>query len=513
MTDRFTACPGCGAPLTFSSAATLVVTCGSCGGASYRSDVDLAFLGKVAEVAPIASPLELGASGKVAGKGWTCLGQVQLDHGAGPWNEWALLLDDGTWAWYAEAQGETLLTAAVPDAAAAAPPWDDVAPGTGVEVAGRSLVVAEVGEARVVTVRGEVPAARLPGTKYRYADLRGADAVFATLDYGQAPRCEAVYVGRTVRPEELGLDPTKAPEVERRVEARRLACPRCAGVVELRDPGSQRVVCASCGGLLDATERIAHVLGVGAALKAKPELPLGARGRLADTDVQLIAYLVRSVTVDGTRYPWREYLLRTTRGAYRWLVEWRHHWAILDPVNPAELGRTAIGPSLRGKSFRHFQQGTARVDHVQGEVYWQVEVGETVTSDDFVAPPFLLTVETSGKEKNVTAGRYVDRAEVEAAFGVRLPEAQGVAPSQPNPYDGQTGRWWKLAGLYLLAILASFFVVGGVRGHEHVGVFFPGLFVIGGLLLPPIVVSSRRTSFEVQRWDESDHPMRAATED
>lgn len=513
MTDRFTACPGCGAPLSFSSAATLVVTCGSCGGASYRSDVDLSYLGKVAEVAPIASPLELGASGKVAGKGWTCLGQVQLDHGAGPWNEWALLLDDGTWAWYAEAQGETLLTAAVPDAAAQAPAWADVAPGTGVEVAGRALVVAEIGEARVVTVRGQVPAARLPGTKYRYADLRGPGDVFGTLDYGQAPRCEAVYVGRTVRPEELGLDPTKAPEVERRVEARRLSCPRCAGVVELRDPGSVRVVCASCGGILDATERIAHVLGVGAALKAKPELPLGARVRLADTDVQLIAYLVRSVTVDGTRYPWREYLLRTTRGAYRWLVEAKHHWAVLDPVNPAELSRSAVGPTFRGKAFRHFQQGTARVDHVQGEVYWEVAVGETVTSDDFVAPPHLLTIETSGKEKNVTAGRYVDRAEVEAAFGVRLPEPVDVAPGQPNPYVGQTARWWKVAGLYLLAILVSFFVVGGVQGHDHVGVFFPGLFVIGGLLLPPIVVSSRRTSFEVRRWEESDHPMRAATED
>ena len=153
------------------------------------------------------------------------------------------------------------------------------------------------------------------------------------------------------------------------------------------------------------------------------------------------------------------------------------------------------------------------MDHVQGEVYWQVEVGETVTSDDFVAPPFLLTVETSGKEKNVTAGRYVDRAEVEAAFGVRLPEATGVAPSQPNPYEGLTARWWKVGGLYLLAVLVSFFVVGGVRGHEHVGVFFPGLFVIGGLLLPPVVVSSRRTSFEVRRWEESDHPMRSATED
>jgi len=512
-TDRFTACPGCGAPLTFSSAATLVVTCPSCGGASYRSDVDLAYLGKVAEVAALTSSLALGAAGRVAGKGWTCLGQVQLDHGAGPWNEWALLLDDGSWAWYAEAQGETLLTAAVADAAAAAPPWADVAPGTGLTVAGRDLVVAEVGEARVVAVRGEVPARRLPGATYRYADLRGAGAVFGTLDYGVGERCEAGYVGRTVEPEELGLDPTKAPAVERRVEARRLACPKCAGVVELRDPGSRRVVCASCGSLLDPGEHAAKVLGIGAALKATPELPLGAKARLADTDVQLLAYLVRSVTVDGTRYPWREYLLRTTRGAYRWLVEWRHHWAILDPVNPAELGRSATGPTLRGKAFRHFQQGVARVDHVLGEVYWKVEVGETVTSDDFVAPPHLLTVETSGKEKNVTAGRYVDRAEVEQAFGTRLPEPIGVAPAQPNPYEGQTGRWWKAAGLYVLVLLVGFVVVGAARGSAHVGAFFPGLFVIAGLLLPPIVVSSRRTAFEVQRWDESDHPMRSATED
>lgn len=506
-TERTTTCPGCGATLAFASAATLVVTCPSCGGASYRSDVALEWLGKVAEVVPVASALELGATGRFEGQGYTCRGQVQLDHGAGPWNEWALLLDDGTWVWYAEAQGETLLTAEVAGAASTAPKADEVEPGVGVRVGGQDLLVVEVGEARVVTVRGELPSRRVPGARYRYADLRGDDGAFGTLDFGAGPACEAVYVGRTVRPEELGLDPTKAAPVERRVAAEKLSCPKCAGEVRRLDPGAVRVVCASCGAMLEPGEQAAKVLGVGAALKSKPRLPLGQVVTLAGSKAQLIAFLVRSVTADGVRYPWQEYLLKTDRGAYRWLVESKGHWAVLDPVNPAEVKSRGGTPTLRGIAFKHFQRGHARVDHVLGEVYWQVEVGETVTSDDYVAPPYLLTIEASGNERNVTAGRYVERSEVEEAFGLKLPEATGVAPAQPNPYVGKTGRWWGAGLLFLLALLISFAVVSGVRGSDRVGLFFPGIFVIAGLLLPPVVVSSRRGSFEVRRWAESDHPL------
>lgn len=506
-TERTAPCPGCGATLELASAATLVVTCASCGGASYRSDQDLAWLGKVAEVVPVASALELGATGRVDGQGYTCRGQVQLDHGAGPWNEWALHLDDGTWVWYAEAQGEALLTAEVAGAASTAPTADELEPGMGVTVGGHDLLVAEVGEAHVVTVRGELPARRMPGARYRYADLRGDDGAFGTLDFGVGPACEAVYVGRTVRPEELGLDPTKAAPVQRQVRARKLSCPKCAGEIRLLDPAAVRVVCASCGAMLEPRERAAKVLGLGAALKSKPRLPLGKVVTLAGSQAQVIAFLVRSVKVAGVRYPWQEYLLRTERGTYRWLVESKGHWAVLDPVNPAEVKSRGGGPTLRGIAFKHFQKGNARVDHVLGEVYWQVEVGETVTSDDYVSPPYLLTIEASGNERNVTAGRYVERHEVEEAFGLRLPEATGVAPAQPNPYVGKTGRWWGAALLFLLALTISFAVVASVRGSDRVGLFFPGIFVIAGVLLPPVVVSSRRGSFEVRRWAESDHPL------
>jgi len=506
-TLRTTSCPGCGAPLEFQSAATLLIVCDSCGGASYRSDVALEFLGRVAEVAPIASPLELHAEGRFEGRRFTVVGQVQLDHGAGPWNEWCLLLEDGRWAWYAEAQGDTLLTTAVAPLPAPLPPYDPLTAGTSIELAGKAYVVAEVGDARVTAVRGELPVRIGVGERRRYADLSGAGDAFGTLDYGVGSTCEAVYLGRRVRPEELGLDPAKAAPAEKRVAARKLSCPKCAGEITLRDPESMRVVCQSCGSLLAAGDERVNVLGVGAALKARPKIPIGTRGTIAGTDAEVIAFLVRSVTVEGTRYAWQEYLLRTSRGAYRWLVEWNGHWSLLDPLALGSIQRAVAGVVVDGVRYRHFQRGKARVDHVQGEVYWEVKVGEFVESDDYVAPPRLLTIESSGKEQNATAGRYVDRSEVEAAFRVELPVPEGVAPGQPNPYEGQTGRWWGMGVISVVALLVFFAVVSSAQGDDSVGFVFPGLFMIAGLLIPPIVVSSRKQGFEVKRWADSDHPM------
>lgn len=509
MTIRTGSCGGCGATLEFASAATILVVCPHCGGASWRSDRDLEYVGKVAEVAPIASPVELGASGRFEGRGWTCVGQVQLDHGRGPWNEWCLLFDDGAWGWYAEAQGETLLTRpAPPDAVRAAPAWQGLEPGAPVDLPGtKGLLVAEVGVGRVTSVRGEIPTRVLPGQEVRYADLRGPGAAFGTLDYGRGEACEAVYLGRTVAPEDLGLSPRDAVPVERRVTARRLACPQCAASVELRDPESVRVACGSCGTLIDPGQGWPKALGPAVAKAGRPALPLGRSATLRGVRAQVIAFLVRSVTVSGVRYAWREYLLRTERGSYRWLVESRNHWALLDPVNPGSVSRSGDGPVHGGVTFRHYTTGKAVVDHVLGEVYWEVEVGETVQSEDFVAPPRLLTIERSGKEVNVTVGEYVPREEVASAFGVTLPEPRGVAPAQPNPWKGQRASWWMVGAGLLLGAIVLMSAVAGSKGGEKVGWFFPGLFLLGAILVPPIVVTTRHANFEVARWEDSDHPL------
>ncbi len=508
MSLRTASCPGCGATLEFKNAATLVVVCPFCASASYRSDVDLQLLGKVADVTPIASVLDVGTVGRHGGVGWTCVGQIQLDHGAGPWNEWCLLYDDGRWAWLAEAQGELLLTEK--KETEAPPPLVDLEPGSDVDLgAAGQYVVAEVGEGKVTAVRGELPARVVPGDVVHYADLRGPGRAFGTLDFGAGTdSCEAVYLGRIVMAADMGLKEEDAKAPERRAEAERISCPKCAGVVELRDPDSVRVVCGNCGALLSRDEKAVKMLGIAADLKSKPAIPLGATGTLCGERVEVLAYLVRSVRVDEIRYPWREYLLMASTG-YRWLVESQGHWSLVRSLPLGDAKREGLTVWTGGKRFRHFQGGEARVDYVLGEVYWEVEVGETVRYDDYVAPPDLVSVEKSGKEIVASVGFYVTPEEVQTAFAlpVALHEPVGVAPAQPNPYDGRVGAYWGvgLAMVVLLFVLMG--LVSSAVGGDQAGVVFPGLLIGIALLVPPIVVTSRRSSFETRRWEDSDHPI------
>lgn len=506
MSGRTAACPSCGAPVEFRNAATVTVVCASCGGASTRVGLDLEKLGKVAEVTPLESLLEIGTSGKFRGLGWTAVGQVQLDHGAGPWNEWCLLMNDGTYGWLAEAQGE--LTFTRPAKAGAVPPHGKLRPGDAVDLGALGhFVVAETGRARIVAVRGEIPFALSPGKPRLYADLRKGAAEFATLDYGDDPTCDAVFAGSTVGPADMGLDPSRAPAGPgRTASADRIQCAKCGGEIRLRDPeGAVRVACASCGSLLDPKDPDAGVLGAAAKVKAAPKIPLGARGKLRGVEVEVIAFLVRSVRVDGIRYPWGEYLLKVKGGRYRWLSESKGHWLTIEPISIGAVKGSYPTRIYEGLAFRHFQGGTAVVDAVFGEVYWEVKAGESVKSDDFIRPPECLTIEEDGKEITASLGSYATREEIEEAFGLRgkLPEPSGVAPAQPAPAAGTVKAWWLLAGGFAAADLAIS-GIGVATGNSPWA--FPCCLTFPLLLMPALAAWTRGTQFERERWAESDHP-------
>lgn len=455
-------------------------------------------------------------TGSFEGRSWTAVGFAQLDHGAGPWNEWVLAFDDGEVGWYAEAQGDAWFTRRVD--VPAVPAFDALHVEDVVPLVGHgSYRVVEKGEGTVRTFRGESPVRVVPGSRFPYADLEGPGDRVGTLDYGgaggragaagSAPAAPTVYLGRRVEPADFGLDPSKAAAVEVRATASRLSCPSCGGVVERRDPASVRVVCGSCGQIVADDDLRARAIGVGAALTSKPLIPLGATGELRGAKAQLIAFLVRSVTVDGTRYPWREYLLKTTAGAYRWLVESDGHWSLVDPVREAlDAGSVT---RFRGHALRHFQGGKARVDHVQGEVYWKVEVGETVHVDDYVDPPFVLSVERAKNERVASFGSYLPVEELSAAFPTPrpLPAPRGVAPCQPNPYRAQKGGYWAVGLGLALAMIVLMSVVSDSKGAESVGYAFPAIPLLLLILLPAIVVQTKSSTFETRRWQDSDHPI------
>lgn len=190
-----TPCPSCGAPVTFTSAQSLLAVCGHCRATLIRRDLDVEQIGTMAALLEDPSPLQLGAAGVWRGTHFAVVGRVQVRWEGGRWNEWYCVFDDGRRGWLGEAAGEYALAfeAGVPEPL---PAWDSLRPGVRVTLGGVAYEVTDVREAEVVGGEGELPFRLDAGGKTATADLRTASARFATLDYSDgAPR---LYVGEVM---------------------------------------------------------------------------------------------------------------------------------------------------------------------------------------------------------------------------------------------------------------------------------------------------------------------------
>ena len=54
-------------------------------------------------------------------------------------------------------------------------------------------------------------------------------------------------------------------------------------------------------------------------------------------ELEVIGAMTRSVTFDGVKYFWNEYLLYNPKVGFKWLVHSDNHWNFVDSVNIADL--------------------------------------------------------------------------------------------------------------------------------------------------------------------------------
>jgi hypothetical protein len=480
----------------FALGSSLLRVCEHCGSAVARKGANLANYGKVADLIPTPSVLALGMDGHYEGAPpFRLLGRLQLDWGQGTWDEWLIGFADGTWSWLSESQGRFhyMGQAALPPA----PRFDEIAVGQTVDLGPPgTFVVAEVRSARFVTAQGELPFDVAPGSALNYADLSGPGGQLATLDYGTGESAEALYVGREVTLQDLGLVPREDEERRPRAAGESLKCTQCGGPLEIRAPDqTQRIACPWCGSLLDATRDLA-ILAALDKPPFRPLIPIGSKGRLHGVEWTVIGVMERSVTVEAVRYPWKEYLLYEPRAGFRWLVEAKRHWSFVEPLNPRDVDTS--GPRYKGERFSHFQSGDARVDSVLGEFYWAVAQGERVMTEDYVKPPRMLSREETrdadaadqgggkGKGKGKKPGKgaanqgeltwslgtYQPADELWRAFHLSgdPPPPEGVAPNQPSPWAESLGPVWKRAMAAVAGIIVVFillYAMGGQALHRQ----------------------------------------------
>lgn len=497
-------CPSCGAALTFRPG-TMVAVCGYCKALAARRDRDPELIGKVAALVDTGSSLGLGAGGTWAGRAFTLAGRVQLKHPlGGVWDEWYLALDDGRWGWLAEAQGRLYLTF-TQQPHGALPAADSLQAGGLADLGPDGLwTVSEVSEASFHSAEGEIPWAVEPGATYRFADLSGRNGAFATLDYGEDP--PLFFLGREVAAADLGLrGGTRKPP---KAAVQGLGCPKCGAPLALRAPDQTlRVGCPSCGSLLSAEGgRLAFLKSLS---QPRQDLvvPLGAEGLLRGGKVTCIGQLRRSCTLDGTVYPWNEYLLLDAQGGFQWLVQSEGHWSLAVAVPSGEVPQIRDGQKnlhALGNAWRRFQDVTAVVEGVWGEFYWLVEQGEQAQVSEFVAPPRSLSRERQahrhgGGEVNWSLSVYLEPREVWSAFKLagEPPAPTGTASFQPNPHKTTlaTSWLWLVGALGLLMVLVLYESVT----HRGVELFHQRLDLFELARLQPDAASAAGRGVSVRR--------------
>src|SRR5262249_9881043 len=175
------ACPGCGAEVVFRSAASVMAVCGYCRTAVLKDAAAVRDIGKIAPGFEDYSQLQIGAGGRWEKAGFTVVGRIQLRYGAGYWNEWRVLLDDGSEAWLSDASGQYAFTT-LRKTEQALPHFAQLHPGVACTFAGNRYVASDVREARCAAGEGELPFRVGAGRVLKAADFRWRDR-FLTFDY------------------------------------------------------------------------------------------------------------------------------------------------------------------------------------------------------------------------------------------------------------------------------------------------------------------------------------------
>lgn len=244
---------------------------------------------------------------------------------------------------------------------------------------------------------------------------------------------------------------------------RSISCPNCGGPVELRGLAhTLSAVCINCLSVIDTASPQLRILQTFAnADRKQPKIPLGSRGTFEGKPYELIGFQTRQIVVDGVAYTWDEYLLFNPYQGFRYLSEYNGHWNFIETVNslPEEHGGVRPTVKLYDSTFQHFQAATAETIFVMGEFPWRVQLGDRVSVNDYIAPPRILSSESTHNETTWSMGRYTTGAEITKAFGLKqpLPPAVGVFANQPAPVSDIASAWKTYLWLLVLLFAAATF--------------------------------------------------------
>jgi hypothetical protein len=434
------ACPNCGAPVEFASAASPIAVCSFCRSTLAREGEALRRIGQSAELFEDHSPLQLGAAGQWQGSAFTLIGRLQLRYADGTWNEWHALFDGGKSGWLSEDNGRYVMAFDAPSPTPL-PRFEALRPGAGIALDARMWQVASIARVRVAAAQGELPYPPNLADEFAVVDLRNTQDEVGTLDYGDANGVRW-SVGRSAPLSELALRGLR-DESEKTLKARGVECPSCGTALEIKLESTLSIVCHQCKSVVDVSKgvggELAHYKQNASQIRgAAPRIPLGSTGTVAlggaPRPWQVVGYVERrSIPEDAEddAESWREYLLYARDVGFSFLIDAEDGWSWATPITgaPQVRGNAAV---WGGATYRKLYAYGGEITYVLGEFYWKLQRGERTSNVDYGAGNKRLNREQTGQEVTWSAGETIDAAKIGKAFA--LPGMATTAlPGEASP--------------------------------------------------------------------------------
>ena len=199
MTQPTANCPNCGAKITFRWSASVQTVCEYCKSILVRTDVDLEKVGQVADLPANSSPIQIGTEGIYGPHSFVAIGRIIYQYDQGNWNEWHLMMNNGTSGWLSDAQDEYAGSFAAPGRKLPKEcrvgqdySWDNA-----------SYKVSTITKAHYRGVEGELPFQYWDKTDVVFVDLMSYSGKFGTIDYSDDE--PVLYLGEFVDFDSLKL--------------------------------------------------------------------------------------------------------------------------------------------------------------------------------------------------------------------------------------------------------------------------------------------------------------------
>lgn len=443
------ACPNCGAPVEFRSAASPMAVCSFCRSTLLREGDALRRIGQAAELFDDHSPLQLGVQGKLQGEAFSLVGRVQMRYADGGWNEWHAFFDNGRSGWLSEDNGNYVFSFDAP-----LPGPVDIKNLRNLSVGQQTLVgqemwsVGSVTAATLHAAEGELPqvvmglssAAKGAPPTFTVVDLRSTRGEVATVDDRPMPSGSAPTwsVGRAVALADLSLVGLKDTS-DKTLGGQALSCPSCGAALEPTLSTTQSIVCGQCHAVVDVSKGAGADLAYyaqdnPAASVIEPQLPLGKTGKLTikgqTLPWQVVGYVERcEVDAGGDadwQSTWREYLLYNRTGGFLWLVDAEDGWSWTQPITGVPQRKSDVRVELDDVGFQKLYAYSGKITYVLGEFYWRLARDQRTYNVDYQGIGGNSakrlnreeTHEAGASEVVWSAGETLDAAAVARAFNL-----------------------------------------------------------------------------------------------